>query len=81
MRWFTPPELAKELRVDAHFVLDRIRDGELAAVNVASDPHGRRPRWRISDEALQVFLARRAATPPTIPARRRRQPDEIIQFF
>ncbi|MGH7137562.1 MAG: helix-turn-helix domain-containing protein, partial [Pirellulales bacterium] len=60
--WLTPPQLAKQLGVQAEKVLGWIRSGELRAVNVA-DRAGRRPRWRISAETIEEFLRRREAVP------------------
>ena len=58
--WLTPPQLAKQLGVDAQKVLGWIRSGELRAVNVA-ERACLRPRWRISAEAIEEFLRRREA--------------------
>jgi excisionase family DNA binding protein len=58
--WLTPPQLAKQLGVQAEKVLGWIRAGELRAVNVA-ERASRRPRWRISAEAFEEFLRRREA--------------------
>lgn len=68
----TPPQVAKELGVEPPKVLGWIASGELAAFNVANRT-SKRPRWRISDEALSNFIAARSASPPRVaaPARRR----------
>jgi excisionase family DNA binding protein len=79
--YFTPPEVARVLRVDVMKVLAWINRGELAAVNVAS-PGATRPRWRISEPALQDFLRARTATPPPPVQRRpRRRRSHVIEFF
>ena len=62
MTWYTPPEIAKQLRVDVAKIIARIRAGELVAIDV-STPGSRRPRYRISDEALQDFILRRKYGP------------------
>ena len=74
--YLTPPEVARLLRVDAHSVLDWIRNGELRASNVASRT-STRPRWRVHRGDVDAFcLAARAATPPPPRAKRpRRQAD------
>lgn len=63
--WLTPPQLAKQLGVQAEKVLGWIRSGELRAVNVA-DRACRRPRWRISAEAIEEFFRRREAVPRSV---------------
>jgi excisionase family DNA binding protein len=63
--WLTPPQLAKQLGVQAEKVLGWIRSGELRAVNVA-DRASRRPRWRISAEAMEEFFRRREAVPRSV---------------
>ena len=77
----TPADIAKALGVNRTKVLAWIRRGELRAVNVAATS-GRRPRWRIAQEALDAFLIARSPTPPLHAVRRRRRADpQIIQFF
>jgi len=71
--YMTPPELAAELGVEAQKIVDWITAGELAAVNVAADAHGRRPRWRVSREDLELFLRGRANKPRPAPRPRRRK--------
>jgi hypothetical protein len=78
--YLTASQVAERLVVDIHAILGWISRGELRAVNVASDPNGRRPRWRIDPADLAVFEARRAAVPP-VTVRRRRQQEGIIKFF
>lgn len=61
-----------------------ICNGELAAVNVSRNPASRKPRWRVTDEALAEFEKSRAAVTPTLkPPRRRRNKDDdgIIEFY
>jgi hypothetical protein len=63
-------------------VLGWIHAGELSAVDV-SQRRGGRPRWRIAESDLEVFLLRRRSqsAAPATTRRRRRQPEGIIQFF
>ena len=78
----TPVEIAEARGIDIHGVLALIAAGELAAVNWAR-PGSRRPRWRISAEALAAFERRRTAQAPAPRERRRRQKSEagVIQFL
>lgn len=77
----TPPELARRWRVNADKILGLIRDGELRAFNIASKASGR-PRWRISEAAIEAFELRRSAVVPAKSTRRsRRKSPDIIEFF
>jgi excisionase family DNA binding protein len=81
-RTFTVAELAERLRVNEHAILSWIRSGELRAMNVGRSPGGKKPRWRISTEALEDFEIRRTPTPtpPKAKARRRRDAS-VTQYF
>lgn len=77
--YVTPRQLARHWGIHIDKVLAFIRSGTLAAFNVAS-PQSSRPRYRISDEAVQAFELERAAYPsavknePPHSRRRRRRP-------
>lgn len=62
-------------------VLRFLHSGELKGFSIASEVGGK-PRWRISQEAVEAFEAARSNTPPA-PKRRRRkkQPSDVIEFF
>jgi excisionase family DNA binding protein len=74
-------DICKRYCVGEHTVLAWIRSGELRAVNVGRKISTRKPRWRISEKALEAFEAQRAATPPLPRSRRRKQQAEVIQFY
>lgn len=57
---YTPVEVAKLLDVVETQVLAWIHSKELVAFNVAKDPNGERPRWRISESEVCKFLVRRS---------------------
>jgi len=79
--YLTPPEVADTLGVNADKVRTWILAGELRAVDL-SIKQGGRPRWKISEDDLESFLSRRIATPPPKPTRRRkRQPENVIEFY
>lgn len=67
-------EFAEARRIKPHKVLAWIKAGELAAVNVAANANGKRPRWRIPADAARAFDLRRSNKPqedqPTKPRRR-----------
>ncbi len=70
--WHTPPQVAEQFGIDAAKVLGWIHSGQLIAVDVSAK-RGGRPRWRISQSALDSFLAGRQSTPaaPITPKTRR----------
>ncbi len=77
-----PSAVAELLGVRIGSVLAWIRSGELRATNCAERPGGR-PRWRVSQEAIDLFLAKRSARPDSRPAsaRRSRGPVAEVQYF
>jgi excisionase family DNA binding protein len=80
--YLTPPQVARMLSVKASKVGRWIRTGELPAVDV-SERRGGRPRWKISRESFDAFMAARSSRPPVPHARRRRraaQP-EVTPYF
>jgi excisionase family DNA binding protein len=80
-QYVTAVQVAADLGVNQSKVLGWIHRGELRAINVAARLGGR-PRWRISREAVDAFLAARTVQPAAAPPRRRRRADpEVIQFF
>ena len=74
-------DVCERLGVNEHTVLGWIRSGELRAVNVGRRPGGKKPRWRITQEALEAFEQLRRPTPSVPRARRRRRPAEVIEFY
>jgi hypothetical protein len=54
---------------------------ELAAINVSRSPGSRRPRWRISAEALAAFEATRTAGVPAPRAKRRKSAGDVVEFY
>jgi len=82
-RMMSPPAVAQRLGIDAHKVVSFIRSGELLACNLAS-AGSRRPRWRIAEDDLQEFLAkRRSSGPAPRPQRRKRNtlPAGFNEYF
>ena len=72
-------QVAEQLGVDPGKVRAWIRSGELIGVNVAATSMGR-PRFRIAQTDLELFLLSRRPTPPA-PRRRRRRQSEITCYF
>lgn len=78
-RWMTPPEVGRLLRVAPETVVGWIRSGELRGVNVGSG--AKRPRFRVSAEALADFELRRTVRPPVKPVRRRKRLEHVKNYF
>jgi Helix-turn-helix domain len=79
--YLNPPQIARKLSVKPHAVGKWIRSGELAAVDL-SERRGKRPRWRVSQEAFQAFLEARSNRKPTpAPRRRQRAALELLEVF
>ena len=74
-------DVCERLGVNEHTVLGWIRSGELRAVNVGRRPGGKKPRWRITQEALEAFEQLRTAAPPAPRLRRRKRPADVIEFY
>jgi excisionase family DNA binding protein len=74
-------DVCKRFGVSEHTVLAWINGGELRAINVGRHPGAKRPRWRITQEALEAFEQSRAVTPPLPRTRRRKQPTDVIEFY
>lgn len=58
-RYYTVQAAAETLAADDEQILSWIHSGQLKAVNVAKDPKGKRPRWRIAEGDLGRFLLSR----------------------
>lgn len=79
---YTIRDICNRYGVNEHTVLAWIHSGELKAVNVGVAPGKKKPRWRITQGAVDAFEALRAATPPApTPRRRRKQSADIVQFY
>lgn len=76
----TPPKYAARLGCKPETVTGWIDSGELAAINVARRG-SRRPRYRISPEAIAAFEAARSTVPAPKPIRRRRSSAYVPTFY
>ena len=75
-------DLTERYGVSEHTVLGWIRSGELRAVNVGRRVGGKKPRWRITQEALEAFeLLRTPGPPPARMKRRKKRPTDVIEFY
>jgi excisionase family DNA binding protein len=73
--------LCERYGVREHTVLGWIRSGELRAVNVGRRPGAKKPRWRITQEALETFEQLRTSTLPAPRTRSRKRPVDVIEFY
>jgi excisionase family DNA binding protein len=74
-------QICERFNVTQQTVLRWIQDGQLAALNVARRLGGKRPTWRVSEQAIEAFEALRTATPPPPRSTRRRRQTEGIRFY
>lgn len=70
-RFMTPPEVAERLGVSPERVIGWIRGGKLRASNLSDG--SKRPRFRISPDALDDFLRSREVLPSAPPAPKQRR--------
>jgi hypothetical protein len=82
-RHFTPAEIATRFNCLPAKVRDWIKTGQLSAINAATDPRGKKPRWQITAESLEAFERSRSSKPATSRTARPRKRDTtgVIEFF
>ena len=82
MTTFTVKDLCNRYGVAEHTVLSWIRSGQLRALNVGRHPSSKKPRWRVTSEALEAFeLCRTHSPPPSRTRRRRKQESNLVEFY
>jgi transposase len=78
---YTIRDLQIRFGVSTHTVLGWVNSGELKALNVGVTLGKKKPRWRITADALAAFEAARAPTPaPARVAGRKKQP-AVVEFY
>ena len=60
MKRFSTKQVAAHLGISRETVAALIRSGQLAAINVSLSPSSRRPRYRVTEQALEDFEAKRS---------------------
>lgn len=78
---FTVRDLCDRYSVTCNTILAWIRSGELRAVNVGRRIGAGKPRWRITQEALEAFELLRTPSPALPRTRRRKRSAEVIEFY
>lgn len=76
----TVPAISESLRVKQQTVLGWIRYGRLLGVNVAREG-ARRPRWRVRESDLEIFLLSRTGQAPAKPQRKQERKAEFVRYF
>jgi excisionase family DNA binding protein len=74
-------DVCERYGVSEHTVLTWINRGELRAINVGRRPGAKKPRWRITQEALERFEQLRTPAPPLPRTRRKKRTAEVIEFY
>ncbi|KKM84522.1 hypothetical protein LCGC14_1298360 [marine sediment metagenome] len=77
----TVKELTERYGVGEHTVLAWIRSGELRAFTVGRSLGAKKPRWRITAEALEAFELSRTPIPPPPRTRRRKRQAAVTEFY
>ena len=78
---YTVQDIQNRYSVTVHTVLQWIRAGELKAVNVGRRPGAKKPRWRITQAALDAFEQLRTPSPPMPRTRRPKRSGEVAEFY
>ena len=78
----SPSAYASQIGVNVHAVLNWIRSGELRALNLASRL-GRRPRWKLTREAIEEFERKRTNAPaaPKAPRTPKASTTDYKRYF
>jgi excisionase family DNA binding protein len=78
---YTVAEVAERYAVTVGTVLAWVKGGELRGINVSRSARSKKPRYRVSAEALAAFESARTPTPPAPATRRRRRDGYVPQFY
>jgi excisionase family DNA binding protein len=74
-------DIAERCGVSERTVRAWIRAGELKALNMSRTPGSRRPRWRVTQAALEAFEATRIAGVPAPRAKGRKRSGDVVEFY
>ncbi|HZZ77892.1 MAG TPA: helix-turn-helix domain-containing protein [Gemmataceae bacterium] len=78
---YTVQDICSRYNVTVHTVLGWIRRGELRAINVGRRLGAKKPRWRVTQEALDAWEELRTPAPAMPRARRRKRQGDVIEFY
>ncbi len=81
-RIVTVRQFAEEFQTNTAKALEFIANGELRAFNIARRLGGK-PRWRITQDAIDEFIARRSSKPPTPPPKptRAKRQANAVEYY
>jgi hypothetical protein len=77
---YSVKDLQERYDVTQNTVLHWINTGQLRALNVGIEPGKKKPRWRITQEALEAFESIRLTAPLPKQPRRRQMADVIERY-
>lgn len=78
---YTVRDLEQRYGVREHTILAWIKRGDLKALNVGVALGKQKPRYRITQAALDAFEALRAVTPPAPRTHRRKRSTDVLEFI
>jgi excisionase family DNA binding protein len=78
----TVRDLCERYGVTEHTVLAWIRSGEMLAVHVGRKAGAKKPRWRITQAALDAFEQLRTPSTPRLAShRKKRTTGDVVEFY
>jgi excisionase family DNA binding protein len=80
-RALTIREVCERYGVGQATVRSWLRTGELRGVNCGRRPGSKKPRWRVTAEALAAFELLRTPNPPPPRTKRRKRQADVIAFY
>jgi hypothetical protein len=79
---YSPADIAKSRGCKTDKILALIKSGKLIAINWATSDKAKKPRWRITAEALEAFERSRSTMPASPPVvRRTRSLPTVKEYF
>lgn len=79
---YTVNDIMQRYGVTQHTVLAWIASGELKALNVGVTRGKKKPRWRVTEQAINDFEAlREKNSPPPAREQRRRKSNDVVKFY
>ena len=79
-KYLTPPKVAEIMGVNACRVIGWILAGELDAINLNAMDQSKRPRYRVTPEALEQFQSKLSVNKPSAKAKKNR-PCTATKYF
>ncbi len=80
-QYLTPTQIAKRLQIKVDKVHRWIESGELRALNMATNPKGQRPRYKVRAADYEAFEIQREVRGSKPTPRRRAKPAGLEEFI